>query len=278
MKKKYDGEYELVMSNRNGRTVSEVVYGTGQSKISSRIDLNEEEIPCHFLISMGGGFVEGEHYHGRIHMKENTRGIVSSQAPTYIYKCDNQRLTTQVTEIILEEAAILECLLDEVIPYKNAKFSQETWIDMKSSATLFYSDGLTSGWSPDELPFQYDSVRMDTKVRIDGQLIYLDQLYLEPKALEMKQLGVLEGYSNFASLLVLDQSIDQAFIEELREVIENQHPTVTFGISRLAVNGFVLRVLGNTSPELQQVIHDCVDFSRGKIMQAPKLALRKNLA
>lgn len=277
MKRKYDGEYELVMSQRGGESVSETVYGTGQSKISSRIILNDEAIPCHFLISMGGGFVEGENYYGRIHLKENARGIVSSQAPTYVYKCENNRLTTQLTEVDLDEGAILEYLLDEVIPYKNSKFSQETVINMKKSSTLFYSEGLTSGWSPDEKPFQYTSLRMNTKVTMDDELVYLDQLFLEPASLEMSQLGILEGYSNFASLLVLDQSVDQAFIEELREVTQDQHPTVLFGISRLSVNGFILRVLGNTSPELHQVIHDCVDFSRGKIMNSPKLALRKNM-
>lgn len=277
MKRKYDGEYELVMCQRGSETVSETVYGTGQSKISSKIVLDDEGIPCHFLISMGGGFVEGENYHGRIHLKENARGIVSSQAPTYVYKCENHCLTTQLTEIELDEGAILECLLDEVIPYKNAQFSQETIIKMKKNGTLFYSEGLTSGWSPDERPFQYRSLRMRTKVEMDGELVYLDQLYINPEELDMTQLGVLEGYSNFSSLLVLDQSIDQKFIEDLREVVEDRHPTVLFGISRLAVNGFILRVLGNTSPELHQVIQDCVDFSRGRIMNSPKLALRKNM-
>lgn len=274
--RKYDGELQLVMAQRGKETVSETVYCTGNSKISSTIFLDDERIPCHFLISMGGGFIEGERYHASIELKEGARGIISSQAPTYVYKCEKNKVTSQRTDLQLGENTILEYLLDEVIPYKNAIFSQETCIKMKKSATLFYSDGVTAGWSPDEKPFQYKSVHMRMTVDMEDELVYLDNLYLSPADHDMAQLGLFEGYSNLGTLVVIDQLIDLQFIEDLRKAVAGRHPTINFGISLLEVNGFILRALGHSSPELHQVIGECVDFSRGRIMQSPSLALRKN--
>lgn len=274
--RKYDGELKLVMAQGSQGTVSETVYCTGNSKLSSTIFLDDEKIPCHFLISMGGGFIEGERYHASIELKDGARGIISSQAPTYVYKCEKNKVTTQRNEIELGENAILECLLDEVIPYRHAIFSQETVIKMTKSSTLFYSDGITAGWSPDEKQFQYKSVHMRTTVEMEGELVYLDNLYLAPKDHDMTQIGLFEGYSNLGTLVVIDESIDGQFIQSLRKEVAERHPTITFGISQLDVNGFILRALGQSSPELHQVIGECVDFSRGRIMQSPALALRKN--
>lgn len=43
--------------------------------------------------------------------------------------------------------------MDEVIPYKNAYYRQFMELDLAENVPLTPTDGLTSGWSPDEKSF-----------------------------------------------------------------------------------------------------------------------------
>lgn len=43
--------------------------------------------------------------------------------------------------------------MDEVIPYKNAYYRQFMELDLAENVSLTPTDGLTSGWSPDEKSF-----------------------------------------------------------------------------------------------------------------------------
>lgn len=43
--------------------------------------------------------------------------------------------------------------MDEVIPYKNAYYRQFMEFDLAENVSLTPTDGLTSGWSPDEKSF-----------------------------------------------------------------------------------------------------------------------------
>ena len=43
--------------------------------------------------------------------------------------------------------------MDEVIPYKNAYYRQFMELDLAENVSVTPTDGLTSGWSPDEKSF-----------------------------------------------------------------------------------------------------------------------------
>ena len=57
---------------------------------------------------------------------------------------------------------------------------------------LILTDGLTSGWSPDEKPFQYRDVGMRTKIKVAGKLVYNDYLLCTPQVDELAELGILK--------------------------------------------------------------------------------------
>ena len=102
-----------------------------------------------------GAFVEGEQYQVTIDVNKDAHALVTTQTPTYVYKCEKGQLTQQNTSITLEENSYLEYMSDEVIPYLKSRYFQTSRIDMDKSAHLIYSDGVTAGWSHEDLPFQY---------------------------------------------------------------------------------------------------------------------------
>lgn len=271
----YAGELEIILENRDKETVLAKRYFDGLVKVSPTVHLDREKIPTYFLIQLGGGYVEGEKYKNVITLKKGSRGIVTTQAPTKVYKCPNNIKTEQYTIINLEEDSILEYITDTVILYKDSIYRQINNIYMNESSTLIYTDGITSGWSPQGELFQYSSLQLKTQVYVDNKIILLDNLLVNPKENDVTQLGLFEGYQNFGTLLVINKYITENIIEELREKVKQLDLNISFGISKLEVNGFILRVLGNLTQNIESVIKTCHDYIREKLLDSNELIIRK---
>lgn len=271
----YAGKLEIILENRDKETVLAKRYFDGLVKVSPTVHLDREKIPTYFLLQLGGGYVEGEKYKNVITLKKGSRGIVTTQAPTKVYKCPNNIKTEQYTIINLEEDSILEYITDTVILYKDSIYRQINNIYMNESSTLIYTDGITSGWSPQGELFQYSSLQLKTQVYVDNKIILLDNLLVNPKENDVTQLGFFEGYQNFGTLLVINKYITENIIEELREKVKQLDLNISFGISKLEVNGFILRVLGNLTQNIESVIKTCHDYIREKLLDSNELIIRK---
>lgn len=271
----YAGELEIILENRDKETILAKRYFDGLVKVSPTIHLDREKIPTYFLLQLGGGYVEGEKYKNVITLKKGARGIVTTQASTKVYKCPNNIKTEQDTIINLEQDSILEYITDTVILYKDSMYRQVNNIYMNESSTLIYTDGITSGWSPQGEVFQYSSVQLKTEVYVDNKIILLDNLLVNPKESDVTQLGYFEGYQNFGTLLVINKYITESIIEELRGKVNQLNLNINFGISKLEVNGFILRVLGNLTQNIESAIKVCHDYIRRKLLDSNELIIRK---
>ncbi|MEY8445547.1 urease accessory protein UreD [Enterococcus ratti] len=267
---KADGIIDLLFAQVSGRTIAKKVYHEGNSRISSNVRLLTEDTPCYYLISTGGGFVEGESYVTKLEVLSGSHVIVKNQTPTYVYKCENEKTTTQKNLVKLT-AGFLEYLTHEVIPYKKAIYEQETIIRMDSVSTLVYSDGVTAGWSEDEQVFTFNQLKQKTKIFFEEELVFNDYLFLNPKEQPMTELGYFEGKTNYNTLIIIDPAIDEEFVHELRVKLSQQETTLRYGLSLLSVPGIVLRVLGNSAAENKQLIYSAINYFRAKYHQLPHL-------
>ena len=269
------GLIDLVLEKQGDVVVSPRKYFNGVFKLSPKMELDVERIPAYFLMQLGGGIVEGEKYNINVELKENVRAIVTTQAASKVYKCENSYESFQETTLKLEENSILEYITDPVILYKDAVYRQENNIYMTKSSTLIYTDGITSGWSPDKKRFQYEKAKLKTNIYMDGVPVLLDNMLINPREDDIDGLGFMEGYKNFATLIILDDRIDKNIIEHLREEILKLNLDINFGITGLEVNDFVLRVIGNLTQDLEEVVGLCHNYIRRKILNSQNLTIRK---
>lgn len=271
----YDGLIDLQFTNRNGRNFAKRTFREGNSWLSF-CQPNKDNVPYYFLITTGGGYVEGEKYHHQITVDDDSHAIVTTQAPTYVYKCEHHQLTTQEDEIKLGKNAILEFYQDETIPYKDAYYHQKTSIEMAKGAKLILTDGLSKGWSPDDTPFQYDEIGLQTKITYDGKLVYNDYLLVDPASDPMQEIGYFEGKLNFNSVAIIDENITQKTVEELRDYLDQFETDVHYGISLLEEDGMVLRLLSNSAFENHKIMWKFTSYYREKILHFAELHLRKS--
>lgn len=271
-----DGYTEIEFTYRNGRTVASKRVTGGQSKLSAPLHLNNEDTLAFFLITMGGGFVEGEHYRTFITSHEKTHAIVASQAPTYVYKCNDGKTTVQDVKVKVESDATLEYLPDDVIPYGNSKYRQTTQIEVAKGGSLLYTDGITSGWSMNHKDFQYRYAHMLSKISYDGRLIFNDNLILDPHAFEMAELGLFEGYKNYSSLVVVDKRVNAKLVKELQDFNDISLQGAVTGISLLECPALVIRVLGESLNSNRAILYRSIDWIRNRFYGLPHLDLRKD--
>lgn len=275
MNKSYAGELELVLGNKEGKTTLIKSRAKGLVRISPNMKFGNEKVQTYFLIGLGGGYVEGEEYKNKIELQEDTRAIITTQASTKVYKCLKGKDIKQYTSINIMKNSVLEYITDPVILYKDAVYKQFNEIYLDSNSTLIYSDGITAGWSPDGEKFQYTSAMLNTKVYLDNKIVLLDNLFINPKEDDIEGLGYFENYSNFATLLVIDKRINKNTIINIRKILSDNGLPVEFGISELEINGFVLRVLGNLTQHIENVINIVINYIRDKFLESKELNIRK---
>ncbi|MBO6020972.1 MAG: urease accessory protein UreD [Aeriscardovia sp.] len=273
-----DGYTEIEFTLQGGRTIASKRITKGQSRLSAPLHLNAEDTLVLFLITMGGGLVEGEHYKTFITSRENTHAIVASQAPTYVFKCNDGKTTFQDVKVKVEKGAELEYLPDDVIPYGNSKYKQTTQIDVEKGASLLYTDGVTAGWSMNHKDFQYRYAHMISRISYDGQLLFNDNLILDPHAFEMAEIGLFEGYKNYSSLVVVDERVDAKLVKELQDLNSRSFPGAIMGISLLEGPGMVVRVLGESINGNRAILYKSIDWLRSKFYGLPHLDLRKDVS
>lgn len=269
------GYTELILQKTPRKTSAKKSYTVGAAKVSPAIYLDDDTIPCYYLIQLGGGYIEGEYYENNIKLEEESQAILTTQASSKIYKSENGIPSKQYTNLQLEKNSKLEFINDSVILYKDAVYEQTTDIYLNEESSLIYSDGITAGWSPDGKLFQYTSARLKTNIYLDGELIYLDNLKITPKDYDVQSFGILEGYKNLGTMLVIDKRVDKELIKRLREETRKLDLDVKFGISLLEKNGFVVRVLGNLTQDIQKVINRVHTILRKEFYEFEELDLRK---
>ncbi len=275
VKKEYAGIIELVLEKKDGRTITSKKFYEGLVKVSANIRNDRERIPTYYLLQLGGGYIEGEKYKNTFILKDDTRAIITTQASTKVYKCENNNKVLQETIIELGKDSVLEYITDSIILYKNAIYKQVNNIYLDESSTLIYSDGITAGWSPEGEKFTYNNVQLKSNVYINNKIVLLDNLIVNPRENDVTKLGFFEEYSNFGTLLIINKNITSNVIEELRKELEKIELPIDFGISELEVNGFVLRVLGNLTQNIELAMSVCHNYIRKKFLCSKDLVMRK---
>lgn len=275
MNSNYSGIIELELYKKGDNTVVSKKLYSGLVKVSPIIRNDRENIPTFYLLQLGGGFVEGEKYKNTFTLKKDSRAIITTQASTKVFKCTNGKTTEQHTIINLEAGSILEYITDTVILYKDSIYKQVNDIYLAEDSTFIYSDGITSGWSPEGEGFKYNKVQLKSNVYVNNKLILLDNLIINPMEHDVSKLGFFEDFLCFGTLLVINKNISSEIIEILRDELKKSMLPIDFGISQLEVNGFVLRVLGNLTQHVEKAINICNNIIREKFLCSKELIIRK---
>ncbi|WP_308128844.1 urease accessory protein UreD [Bacillus sp. sid0103] len=268
----WTGYLRLTGMRKGKKTILKESYSEGALKITRPVYLTGGGEAYFYVMNPGGGYVEGDSYKTVVVLEEDAEAVVTTQSSTKIYKTRTCP-AIQEMEFHLKSGSILEYLPDPVIAYQHACFKQRTVIRMATGSSLISWDIYTPGWAPDGMPFQYDLLQAKMEIYMDDKLVLFDHVKLQPDN-DLKGLGMMEGFSHYGSMIVIDHRINPALLADLQDVFDTLLE-VRMGISMLAVSGFALRVLANSTQDIEKVLTICHEIIRTKVLQKEPIFLRK---
>lgn len=272
--KKPTGTLNLDICHKDGHSIPDNIYFQGAFKLMRPQYLDDTGQVMYCLLNPGGGYLDGDRYRIALNIQKNADLYLTMQSATKIYKTPKD-VVKQTNVINIKEHGILEYPADPVIPFENATYIQKQTINLTSSSSLFISEIVTPGWSLDQKGFQYDRVNLITFLKYNNRLVVTDNLVLEPKIMDLSGIGFFNGFTHYGSLYMVNDQIDSQFEEMLENKLVTAFPTVCVGISALSIPGLAIRILGQSTPEIQAVIDSCQYIFRRELLKRENRLFKK---
>ncbi|MCJ8009776.1 urease accessory protein UreD [Lederbergia wuyishanensis] len=251
----WTGILNMDVENRKGKTVAKNVYFQGAFKVMRPVYHDDSGQVCYYLLNPGGGYLDGDRYRMQITLEKDSRLTLTTQSATKIYKTP-KKFAYQEADVFLKEGSYLEYIPDPLIAYRHARYKQKNVFRLEKGATLFYSDIITPGWSPEDELFSYDLLQLINEIYVDDDLVVYDHIKMDPKNQNMNALGIMEGFSHLGSMIVIGEHTSHDFLDRLYRDIHTDRNDYIIGISLLPVPGFTVRILANSTQLIEGIFAD----------------------
>lgn len=272
--KKPTGMLKLDICRKNGQSVSNDIYFQGAFKLMRPQYMDNTGQVMYCLLNPGGGYLDGDRYQINLNIRENADLYLTMQSATKIYKTPKD-VVKQSSVINIKENGILEYPADPIIPFEKATYSQNQTINLTTSSSLFTSEIITPGWSLDQKGFQYNRVNLFNQVYYNGRLAVTDNLVFEPRIEDLSGIGFLNGYSHYGSVYLINPQVNRNFEETLENELTTAFSATCIGVSMLSFPGLALRILGQSTPEVQAVIDACQYAFRRELLKRENELFKK---
>lgn len=217
------------------------IAGVGQYKTDSDLYL--------MVMSSSPGLLDKDHYDIFLKVESNSRLLLQSQAYQRLYNM--QAGATQKVTIMLEPGSAFSYAPHPIVPHQNSKFKSHTVAYLQENCQLLLSEIITCGRKLSGEVFRFTYFQSLTEIFYQQKLVLKDNILLQPQQLPLNTIGRSEGYTHQGSLIYISTGKEptNSYLEQIRQLLEEEI-NVSFGISEIATNGFVLRVLGNGGEQL----------------------------
>ena len=270
------GELELTVAPRAGRCVAVHQFHRGALRVLRPHYLDATGQVTYAVVNPGGAYLDRDRYRMAVTVRDGGELLLTTQSATKVYRTPVDH-TLQVMDVVLEPGARLEYLPDQLIAYRDSRYRQRTRVEMADSASLMMSEVVTPGWSPTGERFRYEWVQLRTEVVMGGVPVALDNLLLEPVAHHPGggSVAFFEGHTHVGSLLIVDSRVDDAALAAVRAMLGERAGHLVGGATALPVPGLALRVLGDSTQEINELVLAVVSHFRAQWFSQGPVDLRK---
>ena len=228
-------------------------------------DLDYPAMAHLFVLSPSGGILQGDRYRMDVELKNNAVSHITTQGATRIYKMESN-FATHLVSLNLRNNSYLEFIPEQIIPYKNSRFYQKTFLDIDDSSTAVYSETIVPGRLAMGEMFDFDVCYLKTDGTINNKTRFRDASLLLPKEQKIQSLALFDQKTILTSVYLLTQKPTKQInimINEMFSNIDEIH-----GGSSLLPNdaGLTIRILGNSSEEQKITIYEILKIIRKEIL------------
>ena len=242
----------ILTGYKNEKTYLKDTFFTRPIRVANT-GLYEEDDGLYLLfMNSSPGILDRDEYDLSIHLEENSRLQIRSQSYQRLFNM--KRGASQKLRVKLNNNSTFSYVPHPVVPHKNSKFKNHSMIEMADDCDLILSEIITCGRKLCGEVFEFSHFHNLTEVYHHDRLILKDNIVLEPQIKALNTPIQLESFTHQATFVYISTKVEPVhpFIQRVYDILSIEKDVV-FGISEMAENGFILRVLGNGGEQL----YDC---------------------
>jgi urease accessory protein len=186
----------------------------------------------------------------RVEVEPQARVQLTTTSATRLYRSSPARPeAAQISEIIVDEHGLLEYLPDPLIPFAGSRYRQETRIELKADAGLFWWEIVAPGRAASGELFAYERLDLKLEIKTAGRAIASERNRLTPRLHRLDSPVRLGHYQYFCSFYICRVGLEAAswlaLEKELGELTGQltNHAEVLWGVSTLPAHGLIIRGL-----------------------------------
>ncbi|XP_020626273.1 urease accessory protein D-like [Orbicella faveolata] len=131
-----------------------------------------------YIITFGGGLVEGDNVAVDVKVGENCTVVVTTQASTKVYNSEEGLATQQGLRGLVADGGLLAVLPDPVVCFKNAIYDQKQDFELTSNGSVVILDWFTAGRMALGEVWDMTSYKSHNRIFVDGKLVFGDSVCL----------------------------------------------------------------------------------------------------
>jgi urease accessory protein len=210
---------ELHFARRGGRTVLAHAYAEPPFRIGKTFD--EGEGGLHLVVaSTAPGIFGGDHLSQSIVVDAGAHVRLTSQSSLQVHPHAEAREASIVSEFRVADRARLTCEWHPVIPFALARLSQTIAIDLDGASELYWSDAVMSGREARGERWQFARLAHELRVRVTGQLKYLERYDLTPSLSDPAQIWRAADANYFGTVVAIGAGIDRTLVDRLHDALQ----------------------------------------------------------
>lgn len=171
-----------------------------------------------YLSSFGGGLVAGDQTQLEIHLADNARCFISSQASTKVYRNPLGLPCGHHLTASLKAGSILALVPDPIQTFADSIYTQRQEFFLQPGAGLVLVDSLCSGRAARQERWAFTRVQSRNEVFVDGRRLLLDSLLLNPADGPLNGPHRLGQFNCLALVLILGEPLREASKRALENV------------------------------------------------------------
>ncbi|MCQ4635183.1 urease accessory protein UreD [Anaerovorax odorimutans] len=225
-----------------------------------------------YLLNPSGGVLQHDRLFSEIILEKNSRALITTPASTKLYKMEDGHAEI-VNRFQVGEGSALEYLPEHNVPFAQSKTLLENIFYLDKDGILIASDMVTAGRVSRGEIFDYDLYASKTKIYVDGRLMVYDNSRIEPKTMDLREAGMLEGYLVNGTVYVYAPALAKNLAEELNTCIHGGN--VRFAAGNITERLLVARFLGRSMIDLENTMMNVWGKIRESVLGKPAVRIRK---
>ena len=250
-------ELNAVASYKDGKTILSDKFYTQPFKIMKPFHIKKDLMTV-MMQTASAGILKGDTQEMHFVVEDNAKMELLSQSFEKLHKMDGGSARRDTT-IKVGKNALFKYSPLPTIPFYDSGFDSTIHVELEDSTSqLMLLEVLSGGRIAYGEEFVYRFYNSHITVREGGKLIYNDNAQYNPSEMDMKSLGMYEGFTHMATLLFFN--IEKASdLDTIREIIDN-NKKVEGGASIIQSGDTPVKLLGHSAQDLYDLCEELMNL------------------